>query len=77
MNIHVQNLSPTTSREELIDCFEEYGAVSDVTVSTYTVEGKSRASGFVEMPSDVQAQAAIEGLRGKELAGNLLKIHKD
>ena len=51
--------------------------MSDVTVSTYTVEGKSRASGFVEMPSDVQAQAAIEGLRGMELAGNLLKIHED
>jgi len=75
MNIYVRNLSPTTSREELIDCFEEYGVVSDVTVSTYTVEGKSRASGFVDMPSDVQAQAAIEGLRGKELAGNLLRIH--
>ena len=77
MNIHVQNLSPTTSREELIDCFEEYGAVSDVSVSTYTVEDKSRASGFVEMPSHVQGQAAIDGLQGKVLGGNLLKIHRD
>jgi cold-inducible RNA-binding protein len=77
MNIFVRNLSPTTSREELIACFEEYGVVSDVTLSTYTVEGKSRASGFVEMPSDVQAQAAIGGLRGKELDGNLLEIHRD
>jgi RNA recognition motif-containing protein len=77
MDIYVQNLSPTTSREELIACFEEYGAVSDGSVSTYTVEGRFRASGCVDMPSDLQAQAAIEGLRGKELAGNLLKIHKD
>jgi len=57
MNIHVRNLSPTTSPEELTGCFEEYGAVSDVSVSTYTVEGKFRASGFVEMPSEVQARA--------------------
>jgi RNA recognition motif-containing protein len=77
MNIYVRNVSPTTSREELMDCFEEYGAVSDVSVSTYTVGGKWRASEFVQMPSDVQAQTAIQGLRGKELAGNLLKIHKD
>ena len=74
MNIYVQNLSPTTSREELIGCFEEYGAVSDVTVSTYTVEGKSRASGFVDMFSNVQGQAAIDGLQGQELGGNLLRI---
>jgi RNA recognition motif-containing protein len=77
MNIYVRNLSPTTSREELIGCFEEYGAVSDVIVSTYTVEGKSRASGCVDMPSGVQAQAAIQGLRGKELDGNLLEIQED
>ena len=75
MNIYVQNLSPTTSREELIGCFEEYGAVSDVAVSTYTVEGKSRASGFVDMFSNVQGQAAIDGLQGQELGGNLLRIH--
>jgi RNA recognition motif-containing protein len=74
MNIYVRNLSPTTSREELIGCFEEYGAVSDVTVSTYTVEGKSRASGFVDMPSDVQAKAAVDGLQGQALGGNLLRI---
>ena len=77
MNIHVQNLSPTTSRSELLDFFEEYGAVSDVSVSVYTVEGTFRASGFVEMPSRKQGQAAIDGLRGKELGGNVLKIHRD
>ena len=77
MNIYVRNVSPTTSREELMDCFEEYGAVSDVSVSTYTVGGKWRASGFVEMSSNVQGQAAIDGLQDKELGGHLLKIHKD
>ena len=76
MNIYVRNLSPTTSPEELTGCFEAYGAVSEANVSTYTVEGKSRASGFVEMPSDAQAQAAIKGLHGRELAGNLLRIHE-
>lgn len=77
MNINVHNLAPTTSREELLDCFAEYGAVSDVSVSTYTIKGKSRASGLVEMPSNVQGLAAIDGLQSKELAGNLLEIQKE
>jgi RNA recognition motif-containing protein len=77
MNINVHNLSPTTSREELLDCFAEYGAVSEVSVGTYTLEGKSRALGFVVMPSNVQGQASIDGLQGKELDGNLLVIYKE
>ncbi|MEW5923245.1 MAG: RNA-binding protein [Candidatus Zixiibacteriota bacterium] len=77
MNINVHNLSPTTSREELLDCFAEYGVVSEVSVGAYTLEGKSRALGFVVMPSNMQGQAAIDGLQGKELAGNLLVIDKE
>lgn len=77
MDIYVRNLSPTTSREELIGCFEEHGVVSDVTVSTYTVEGKSRASGFVDMPSKDQALAAMAALQGQNLGGNLLEIQED
>ncbi|MGD8922185.1 MAG: RNA-binding protein [Candidatus Zixiibacteriota bacterium] len=77
MNINVRNLSPTTSREELLDCFTEYGSVSDVSVSTYTVKGIWRATGLVEMPSSVQGQASIDALQGKELDGNLLDIYKE
>lgn len=73
MNINIYNLSPTTSLEELLDCFGEYGEMLDVSVRTYTMEGKSRASGFVEMPSNLQGQAAIDGLQGKELAGKLVR----
>jgi RNA recognition motif-containing protein len=76
MNINVHNLAPTTSREELLDCFSEYGAVSDVSVSTYTVKGKTRASGLVEMPSTDQAIAAIAALQGQDLGGNLLEIQE-
>ena len=74
MNIYVRNLSPETSRSELLRCFEIHGEVTDVTISTYKVEGQPRASGFVEMPSQEHGLAAIAGLQGKELGGNLLKI---
>jgi RNA recognition motif-containing protein len=74
MNIYVRNLSPETSRSELLECFKVFGAVTDVAISTYKVEGESRASGFIEMPSEEHALAAIAGLQGKELSGNLLQI---
>lgn len=77
MNINVRNLSPTTSREELLDFFAGYGAVSNASVSTYTIEGKFRASGLIEMPSQVQGRAAVDGLRGKELAGKSLVIEEE
>ena len=76
MNINVINLSPTTSREELLDCFAEFGAVLDVSVSTYTVKGILRASGLVEMPSQDQGLAAIAALQGQDLGGNLLRIRQ-
>jgi RNA recognition motif-containing protein len=74
MNIYVRNLSPETSRSELLGCFEIYGDVTDVTISTYKVEGQSRASAFVEMPSKDHGLAAVAALQGKELGGNPLKL---
>lgn len=74
MNIYVRNLSPTTTRQELIECFEEFGSVTDSSISLYTVEGKDQASGFVEMPSNEHGRAAINGLQGRELAGKVLTI---
>lgn len=76
MNIYIRNLSPETSRSELLGCFEKHGEVTDVTISTYKVQGQSRASGFVEMPSQEQALAAVAALQGKDLSGSHLRIQE-
>jgi RNA recognition motif-containing protein len=76
MNIYVRNLSPETSRSELLGCFEIYGKVREVTISTYKVEGQSRGSAFVEMPFNDQGVAAVAGLQGKELGGHLLRLQE-
>jgi RNA recognition motif-containing protein len=77
VNIYVRNLSPETSCSELLGCFEKFGKVTDVALSTYKLHGISRGLGFIEMPSNAQAQAAIASLQGKELCGNLLKIQSE
>jgi RNA recognition motif-containing protein len=77
MNICVGNLSPKTSLSELRECFEIIRKVADVTISTYKVDGKSRGLGLIEMPSHDHAHAAIAGLQGKALGGNLLKVQEE
>lgn len=77
MNINIRNLSPETSLAELLGNFEIFGTVTDVTISTYTIDGKLRGLGFIEMPSNDHGLAAVAGLQGKVLDGNLLKVQEE
>jgi hypothetical protein len=77
MNIHVGNLSPETSVAALRSCFEVYGAVSDVTISTYLVEGVIKAVAIVSMPSTDHGRAAIAGMAQMALGGNQLSVHEE
>jgi RNA recognition motif-containing protein len=74
MNIYCGNLSWQTTEANLQAAFEEFGEVASVTIIKDRYTGQSRGFGFVEMPDDDQAQAAISALNGKELDGRPLKI---
>ncbi|MDX1664531.1 MAG: RNA-binding protein [Candidatus Promineifilaceae bacterium] len=76
MNIYVGNLAWSTTEEELREAFEEYGDVSSVSIITDRDTGRSRGFGFVEMPSDAEARAAIEGLSGAEMGGRTLTVNE-
>ena len=76
MNIYVGNFSYETSEQELRDMFSEYGEVESVSVIQDRQTGRSRGFGFVTMPSDDEAQAAIDGLNEKEVNGRTLKVNK-
>ena len=75
MNIYIGNLSPRTSEEELRGVFEEFGEVGSARIIKDNFTGKSKGFGFVEMPNQSQAQAAIAGLNGKELGGSSLTVN--
>ena len=60
MKIYVGNLNFDTNDGGLRSAFEAYGEVSDATVIVDRVTNRSRGFGFVEMPDDSNAQAAIE-----------------
>ena len=76
MNIFVGNLSFKTTEQELQREFEAFGQVGSVKIITDHNTLKSRGFAFVEMQDQDQALAAIGGMNGKELAGQILKVNE-
>ena len=76
MNIYVGNLSAKTTEEELREAFESFGDVDSAKIIKDNLTGRSRGFGFVEMPNQDQAQAAIAELNGKELGGSPLTVNE-
>jgi RNA recognition motif-containing protein len=74
MNIFVGNFPWTTTEEELAQLFEPFGTVSQAQIATDRGTGRSRGFGFVEMPNDTEAQAAIEELHGATIGGRPLTV---
>jgi len=76
MNIYVGNLALNVSEGELQQAFEAFGEVASVKIIKDKFSGESKGFGFVEMPSGAEAQAAMNGLNGKELKGLSLKVNQ-
>lgn len=75
-NIYVGNLSYNTSSQELEEAFAEFGAVSRANVISDRETGRSKGFGFVEMPDDGDAQAAISAMNDRDLDGRSLKVNE-
>ena len=74
MNIYVGNLAREVNEEDLQQAFEGFGQVTSVKIIKDKFTGESRGFGFVEMPTKAEAEAAINGLSGKELKGRTLNV---
>ena len=76
MNIFVAKLSYGTSEDDLRALFERYGSLDSVKVIMDRETGRSKGFGFVEMPDDEEAQAAINDLNDYELDGRRIVVKK-
>ncbi len=74
MNIYVGNLSRETAEEDLRKAFESHGQVSSVNIIKDKFTSESRGFAFVEMPTQSEAEAAINNLNGSELQGRTLNV---
>ena len=76
MNIYVGNLAYSVTDDELRDAFGEFGEVSRANVIMDRDTGRSKGFGFVEMPDNAQAEAAINGLNDKPLGGRAIRVNE-
>ncbi len=76
MRIFVGNLSFDTTEGELRKEFEAYGKVESVAIIKDERTGRSRGFGFVEMPENAEAEAAILALSGQILRDRKLTVNE-
>lgn len=76
MNIYVGNLSWGLKDQDLADLFTPYGEVASAKIVMDKFTQRSKGFGFVDMPNDEQAQAAIAQLNGSEVDGRGLVVNE-
>ncbi len=74
MNIFVSNISFHTTETILQEMFSKFGVVKSVRIIMDKLTGKAKGFGFVEMPSNEEAQKAIDSLHNTEIQGRLLNV---
>jgi len=76
MNLYVGNLSYQMTDDDLRSAFEAYGEVSSAKIIRDRETGRSKGFGFVEMPTDSEAEEAIRQLDNAELDGRNIKVNQ-
>ena len=74
MNMYVSNLSFRLGEQEVGELFSQYGEVSSVKIIKDRETNRSRGFGFVEMPNQDEAKAAMEALANYELGGRNINV---
>ena len=76
MKILVRNLSRETTEDELLALFKAHGDVQYCKLVMDKATGKSKGFGFVEMPDNSEADAAIKGLNETEFKGRKITVNQ-
>ncbi|MEZ6089562.1 MAG: RNA-binding protein [Pirellulaceae bacterium] len=74
--LYCGNLVFGASSSDLEQLFGQYGAVASAQVISDRETGRSKGFGFVEMSTDEEANAAIEGLNDKDYEGRPLVVNE-
>jgi cold-inducible RNA-binding protein len=76
VNIYVGNLSYETKDDDLRNMFEAHGKVDRASVVMDRMTGRAKGFGFVEMPNDNEARAAISALNEMEMGGRRITVNE-
>ena len=76
MKVLIRNLSRNTTEATILELFQGYGGVQSCNLVMDKNSGGSKGFGFVEMPNQGEAKAAIKILNGTDVAGNKIRVKK-
>jgi RNA recognition motif-containing protein len=74
--LYVGNLAYSVRDESLQQAFSQFGTVLSAKVMMDRETGRSKGFGFVEMGTDAEAQAAINGMNGQALEGRAIVVNE-
>jgi cold-inducible RNA-binding protein len=74
--LYVGNLAYSVRDDSLQQAFSQFGTVTSAKVMMDRETGRSKGFGFVEMGSDAEAQAAINGMNGQALEGRAVVVNE-
>jgi RNA recognition motif-containing protein len=76
MDIYVGNLPYSATDPDLQELFEQHGKVTSARVILDRMSGRSKGFGFIEMPEQGEAQAAIDALNGADFMGRAIRVNE-
>ena len=74
--LYVGNLAYSVRDDTLLQAFSPFGTVTSAKVMMDRETGRSKGFGFVEMGSDAEAQAAINGMNGQAIDGRAVVVNE-
>jgi cold-inducible RNA-binding protein len=74
--LYVGNLPYSFRDSDMEQAFSQYGQVTSAKVMMERDTGRSKGFGFVEMSSEAEAQAAIQGMNGQQVGGRGLVVNE-
>ena len=74
--LYVGNLAYSVRDDSLQEAFAQFGTVTSAKVMMDRETGRSKGFGFVEMGSDAEAQAAVNGMNGQPLEGRAIVVNE-
>ena len=76
MKIYVGNMPYAMTEDELRSVFETYGTVTSASLALDRETRRPRGFGFIEMPENAEANAAVSALNGSEQGGRKLVVNE-
>lgn len=76
MNLYIGNLPWNLTDNDLQALLAEFGEVTSAKIITDKFTQRSKGFGFVEMPNEAEANAAISALHGRAVKGRNVVVNE-